>query len=162
MKPKISLIAAVSKNGVIGKDNEMPWHLSEDLKYFKRITLNKPIIMGRKNHESIGMALPQRHNIVMTKSPEYFTTDCTVVNSVEDALDAAGTESEEIMIIGGAVIYDLFLPMADTMYITEIDKEFDGDTFFPEFNSDEWQETERISAPTENGIDYSFVIYKRK
>lgn len=161
MRPKISLIAAVSKNLVIGKDNQMPWHLSEDLQYFKKMTLGKPIIMGRKNHESIGQPLPKRHNIIMTTAANYFAQGCTVVNSIEDALDAAG-EVEEIMIIGGGVIYELFLPMADKLYLTEIDKEIEGDVYFPEFDKDEWKVVSKEPGTEEDGYTYNFVIYEKE
>ncbi len=162
MKPTISLIAAVSKNMVIGKDNKMPWHLTEDLQYFKKMTLGKPIIMGRKNHQSIGQTLPKRHNIILTRSTNYFAEGCTVVYSLEDALDAASTDADEIMIIGGGDIYKLFLPMADKLYITEIDKVIEGDVYFPEFDRDEWQQTSKTPGVSENGINYHFVTYEKR
>lgn len=135
---KISLIAALTPNRVIGKDGKMPWHLSEDLKYFKKTTLNKPIIMGRKTFESLGQKpLPNRKNIVVTSDMFKFANipGITIVNTLESALKACDADAEEVMIIGGAKIYEQFMPKADRLYLSLIHGEFEGDTYFPEYDA---------------------------
>src|SRR3989338_8105608 len=138
----ISLIAAMDKNRVIGKDNSLPWKLPEDMKRFRGITKGKPVIMGRKTFESIGRPLPDRKNIIITRDRNYKAEGCIVVNSKEEALNAA-KGSEEVMIIGGEQIFEEFLPIANKMYLTFIDKEFEGDAYFPEYDNAEWKEISR-------------------
>jgi dihydrofolate reductase len=138
---KVSMVVAHSANNVIGKDGGMPWHLSEDLKRFKVITMGKPIIMGRLTHESIGHALPGRQNIVITRQSDYAADGCDVVSCPADALRAAG-DANEVIVIGGGEIYAQFLRRAERIYRTRIEAEIDGDTFFPELGSTEWQVSE--------------------
>ena len=158
----ISLIVAMSRNRVIGKGNALPWHLPADLKYFKRVTLGKPIIMGRKTFESIGRPLPGRVNIIVTHELTYRADGCTVVHSVEDALKAAHGH-DEVMVIGGAKLFEQTLPRAERIYLTEIDADFTGDVFFPMLQYNEWRELQRIAhqADEQNPYTYSFVVLER-
>lgn len=160
---KITLIAAMAKNRAIGKNNQLLWHLSADLKHFKALTLGKPIIMGRKTFESIGKPLPGRKNIILTQQVDYHVDGCSVVNSISEALISAGDVSE-VMIIGGANIYELFLPQADYLYLTEVDVDAIGDTYFPVFDLSVWQEISREmhSADDKNPYNYSFVTWQRR
>lgn len=160
---KVSFIVAMAKNRVIGKDNTLPWHLPADLQHFKQLTLGKPIIMGRKTYESIGRPLPNRTNIIITRDPQFTAEGCKVCHSVAEAF-ALVADSEELMVIGGAAIFAQCFPMADTMYLTYIDAELTGDTYFPAWNAAEWQEVERQNCqPDEkNAYAYSFVTLKRK
>lgn len=155
---KLSIIVAMSDNNVIGKDNTLPWHLPADLRHFKGLTMNHPIIMGRKTHESIGRALPGRKNIVITRDRNYKAEGCTIAHSLEDALQAAG--DGEVFIIGGATIYTLALPLADKLYLTRVHTTIpDGDTFFT-FTSADWKETSQETHPaTEDTPSYSFITY---
>ena len=155
---QISLIAAMGKNRVIGKNNSLPWKLPEDMKRFKELTLGKPVIMGRKTFESIGKPLPNRKNIILTRDKNYKAKECIVVHSKEDALKAA-EGNEEIMIIGGEQIFREFLQKADKMYLTFIDEYFEGDTYFPEYNRDEWKEVQREEH--KNDYKYTFVNLER-
>ena len=160
---KISLIAAMASNRIIGLDNKMPWHLPADLKHFKRVTLGKPIIMGRKTYESIGRALPGRLNIVMSRDAQYKLEDATVVSTHESAIAAAG-QAEEVMVIGGGHIYEQFLTQADQLYLTFIALDVEGDTQFPDYESmGEWKvmEEEAHSKDEVNPYDYRFVTLKR-
>lgn len=159
---KISLIVAMARNRAIGLAGGMPWHLSADLKRFRRITLGKPIIMGRKTHESIGRPLPGRRNIVLTSDRGYAAPGCTVVHDLDSALAAA--DGEETMIIGGAALYADCLPKADRLYLTLIHQDFAGDTFFPEFDRDDWCEVERtdVDDDAESGLRYSFLVLERR
>ncbi|MDW8844708.1 type 3 dihydrofolate reductase [Erwinia sp. MMLR14_017] len=158
----ISLIAAMAADRVIGMDNAMPWHLPADLAWFKRHTLNKPVIMGRRTWESIGRPLPDRLNIVISSQPS--TAEGVIwVASVEEALQAAG-EAEEVMVIGGGRIYEQFLAQADKLYLTHIDAEVVGDTTFPDFEPEEWQSTfsEFHDADEKNSHSYCFEILERR
>ncbi len=158
---KISLIVAMGENRVIGADNRMPWHLSADLKRFRRITMGKPMVMGRKTHESIGGPLPGRKNIVLTSDPNYRALGCVVVHGLEEALrEALGAEA---MVIGGSSLYRELLPRADRLYLTLIHREFPGDTFFPEFDPGEWREVARedVDNDPDSGLNYSFVTLER-
>lgn len=155
----ISLIAAIGRNKVIGRDNSLPWKLPEDMKRFKELTSGKPVIMGRKTFESIGKPLPNRKNIILTREKNYKVDDCVVVNSVDEALKAA-KGSEEVMIIGGAQIYKEFLPIANKMYLTFIDEDFEGDAYFPEFDRKEWKEVSRENKKSDN-LKFSFVVLER-
>ena len=158
----ISLIAAMAADRVIGMDNAMPWHLPADLAWFKRHTLNKPVIMGRRTWESIGRPLPGRLNIVISSQPSA-AEDVTWVASIEEALQAAG-EAEEVMVIGGGRIYEQFLVQADKLYLTHIDAEVVGDTTFPDFEPEEWQSTfsEFHDADDKNTHSYCFEILERR
>lgn len=159
---EIILIAAVSKDKVIGKQGGIPWKIKEDLSFFKKKTLNSPIIMGRATYNSIGRPLPNRLNIVMTRSAKN-TEGVTEVTSVEKAIEAASInrDSSKVYIIGGENIYKEFLPIAHRMIITEVDLYIkDGDTFFPEWNISEWKEQSRDQRE-ENGTRFSFVEYTR-
>ncbi|BBL73567.1 dihydrofolate reductase [Methylomagnum ishizawai] len=161
---KIALIAAMGANRVIGVDNRMPWHLSADLKRFRQITMGKPILMGRKTHESIGRPLPGRTNLVLTANPAYAAAGCVVVHSLEEAARAAeGEAAEELMVIGGAALYRECLPRADRLHLTLIHRAFAGDTFFPEFEPGQWRETARedIERDPDSGLGYSFVTLER-
>ncbi|WJG09052.1 type 3 dihydrofolate reductase [Aliiglaciecola sp. LCG003] len=159
----ISMIAAMANQRVIGADNKMPWHLPADLAHFKRITLGKPVVMGRKTYESIGKALPGRLNIVVSRDPSYSLKDATVVLSCEDAIDVAGT-TEELMIIGGGTLYQHFLPLCQRLYLTEIGLTTEGDTYFPDYlQSGNWQQLEVVShqADDRNPYPYTFKTLQR-
>lgn len=164
---KIAMIAAMAENRVIGADNDMPWHLPADLKHFKAVTLGKPVIMGRKTYESIGRALPGRPNIVITSNKEYSLSDATVVDSPESALGVAhvlGEGSDEVMIIGGGTIYQAFLPLADTLYLTHIELAVEGDTQFPDYQQAyQWNEVERVAHTSDekNKHNYVFVTLQK-
>ena len=129
---RISLIAAMARNRVIGKDNQMPWHLPADLKYFKSVTTGKPVVMGRKTFQSIGRPLPHRRNIVISRDESFAPLGCEVVGTPQEAMKLVG-EVEEAMIIGGGQIYQYFMPLATDLYITLVDAAPDGDAFFPEW-----------------------------
>ncbi|WP_026376404.1 type 3 dihydrofolate reductase [Aestuariibacter salexigens] len=159
----ISMIAAMADNRVIGKDNAMPWHLPADLKHFKQITLGKPVVMGRKTYESIGKALPGRLNIVITRDTDYVLEDAVVVNTPDEAVKAAG-DVEELMVIGGGAIYTYFLPLCERLYLTHIDLAVDGDTQFPDYESQgNWQLTDESEhvADERNPYDYRFITLAR-
>jgi len=163
----ISLIAAMAKNRVIGHNNTMPWHMPADLKRFKAITTGKPIIMGRKTFESIGKPLPHRQNIILSRQTEdtlsFDTTGCTLQPSLQHALDTLKNEAE-VIIIGGANVYKQALPRAHRLYLTFIDADIDGDTFFPEWNPSQWIEVDRIAHPADanNPHACTFVEYTRR
>lgn len=157
----ISLIVAFDDNRVMGYNNKMPWHLPGDLAYFKKTTMGKPMIMGRKTFESIGKALPGRTNIVITRDLNYKAEGIIIVHSFEEALDVAKKEEKEIMIIGGEQIFRLALPIADVLYVTKIQHAFQGDTFFPQI-SDEWKiVSESEEHETKEGIKFSYLIYQK-
>lgn len=137
MKPHISLIVARSRGGVIGSNGALPWHFPEDLKFFKQTTMGHPVIMGRHTWESIGRPLPGRKNIVLTRDKNYEAPGATVVSSLEDAIKLFKPD-ETVFIIGGAKLYAQALPLVDTAWVTEIDADFEGDTFFPDLNPQEW------------------------
>jgi dihydrofolate reductase len=159
---KISLVVAMADNRVIGRDNLLPWHLPADLRHFRQLTVGKPVLMGRKTHESIGRPLPERTNIVVTRDRSYEAPGCVVVHSIESALRAAGSH-EEAMVIGGTDFYWQLLPKADCIYLTLVHAEFEGDALFPELNESEWREVERTDcAPDEkNPWPYSFIRLER-
>ncbi|WP_262965013.1 dihydrofolate reductase [Methylobacter psychrophilus] len=156
---KISLIVAMASNRVIGLNNKMPWHLSADLKKFKKITMGSPILMGRKTYESIGRPLPGRTNIIISRNLDYQQNGCVVFNDLKTALEKACENTEEIFIIGGADLYQSILPIADTIYLTLINQEFQGDTFFPEIKLTDWSEVERedITDDSDAAFNYSFL-----
>jgi len=159
---RIALIVAMAENRVIGRNNQLPWRIPADLRHFKALTLGKPVIMGRKTYESIGRPLPGRDNIVITADSGYQAEGCQVVHSVEQALEAAGS-CEEAMIIGGANLYRQTLENADRLYLTLVKAEPEGDTWFPEIELQQWREIERQAhtADESNEYDYDFVVLER-
>lgn len=159
----LSMIAAVADNGVIGKENALPWHLPDDLKHFKALTVGKTVIMGRKTYDSIGRALPRRRNIVITTNPGWHADDVDAVTSLSDARRISANDGET-MIIGGAAIYALALPFADRIYLTQIHADVAGDTGFPKLDMSEWWETERktVTASEAGEFSYSFVTLTRR
>jgi dihydrofolate reductase len=163
----ISLIAALTENRVIGKNNDLPWHLPDDMKYFMKTTSGHLVIMGRKNYESIPekfRPLPNRTNIVVTRQRNYRAKNCTVVHSLDDALNLAHQANvDEVFIIGGAEIYRQGFARADRLYLTEIHAAVDGDTYFPEFNKNHWKETSRTHHPADerHTFAFDFVIYEK-
>ncbi|EKP0248643.1 MULTISPECIES: type 3 dihydrofolate reductase [Aeromonas] len=162
---KISMIAALAKKQVIGKNNLMPWHMPADLAHFKRVTLGKPVLMGRKTFESIGRPLPGRRNLVISRNPDYQAEGIEVVGSVEAALALlAGSSVEELMVIGGGHLYAEMLPSADCLYLTRIDLAVEGDTRFPAFDDGQWQRVDCESHPADekNPHPYSFETWLRR
>jgi len=161
--PLISIIAAMTDDRVIGINNSLPWKLPADMKWFRRQTLGKPILMGRKTFESFGARpLPERTNIVVTRDQAYQAEGAVVVHSIDEALQAAG-DVEEIMIIGGASFYQQMLPLARRMYLTRVHTEVAGDAWFPEFDESQWREIKRIDceADERNAYAHSFIILER-
>ena len=160
------MIAAMGNNRVIGLDNQMPWHLPADLQWFKKTTMGSPIIMGRKTYDSIGFSLPGRLNIILSRNADLKIKGCTVVNTLDDALITAKqseNKSDEVFITGGANLYNNYLQEADMLYLTLIDEEFKGDTFFPDYTQYEWNQVDRINNPADdkNPYPYSFVTLER-
>lgn len=160
-QPAISMIVARSRNHVIGRDNQMPWKISADLQFFKRVTMGHPVIMGRKTWESIGRPLPGRRNIVVSRNADLKLTGAEVVNSLDAAL-ATLNEFPRVFVIGGEQLFTQAFPMTDRLYITEIDIDVDGgDTFFEVPNPEQWNEIERTPA-SENEITFNFITLERK
>lgn len=163
---KLAMIVAMTKNNVIGLDNDMPWHLPADLQWFKKTTLGCPIIMGRKTYDSIGRPLPGRLNIILSRDSELTIEGCTVVNSIEDAIKVAEQDENpnntknEVFIAGGAHLYKMFLEKVDTLYLTLIDAELKGDTFFPDYNQYNWQEVHRTEFAADDKNPYSLTFLK--
>lgn len=157
----ISLLWAMDENRAIGRNNQLPWHLPEDLKYFKRVTMGKPIAMGRKTYDSIGRPLPGRENIVITRKRGVTIEGCTVIHDVKDLLKR---DDEELFVIGGAEIFKEIIPFADRLYVTEIREEFEADTFFPEYNLSDWELIESTLGikDEKNPYNYEFLVYQRK
>ena len=164
----ISLIAALTKNHVIGKNNDLPWRLPDDMKYFMQTTTGHTVIMGRKNYDSLPdkfKPLPNRMNIVVTRQKDFNAPGCTVVHSLEKAIELATAANEnEVFNIGGAELFTLGLAKANRLYLTEIQTELTGDTYFPELNKSEWTETSRTHHAADNRHAYAFdfVVYNRK
>ncbi len=158
---RIAIIAAVARNGVIGQRNRMPWHLPEDLKRFRQLTLGHAVIMGRRTFESIGKPLAGRNNIVVTRSPDWTRPGCHAAHSLAAAL-AVVHGSQDAFVIGGAEIYALALPIARRLYMTEIERDFEGDAFFPGFDRSRWREVSRESRVLDGtgGFSYHFVAYE--
>jgi dihydrofolate reductase len=156
---KIALIVAMSENGVIGDKGKIPWHIREDLQRFKRLTMGRPIIMGRKTYESIGKPLPGRTNIVLTRSPNFTATpEVLTFAGLDAALEhCRGQNHDSAFIIGGSKVFQLALPLADKLFVTEVHKHINGDTKFPDYDHTEWTEAAR-----EDGPEYSFVEYARR
>lgn len=159
----ISMICAIARNNVIGANNSLIWHIPSDLKRFKKITSGHTIIMGRKTFEALPGVLPKRKHIIITRDKNYNVDNenVEIFHSVDDVLKQFKNSSEEVFIIGGGQIYKQFLPYADKLYLTILEKEFEGDTYFPEVNKDEWITEEKSEVITENDIDYYFIDLKR-
>ena len=159
----ISIIVAASENNVIGKDNDLIWHLPNDLKFFKKMTSGHTIIMGRKTFESVGRPLPKRTNIIITRDTDFNPEGCVVVHSLEDALAEAAKTDKNPFIVGGEQIYRLALPLTDVVYLTRVHHEFDGDRYFPELGK-EWNEVENIphSVDEKHSYAFTFKTYKRR
>ena len=166
---KISLIAAVAQNGVIGQNNDLPWHLPDDFAFFKRKTSHHAIILGRKSLEALGKPLPNRTSIVITRNTSFAADKVTVVHSLEDALfeakkvDKQLYQTDELFVIGGAEIYKMALPVATTLYLTEINQTYEGDAHFPAFDRHDWQEVHRHPHPADerHAVSFDFVEYER-
>ncbi|SFI01254.1 MULTISPECIES: dihydrofolate reductase [unclassified Bacillus (in: firmicutes)] len=160
----ISLLVAMDKNRLIGKDNQLPWHLPADLAYFKKVTMGHPIIMGRKTFESIGRPLPGRTNIILTRNQNYEMEGCKVIHSIDDVKKMDEQMNEELFVIGGAEIFKEVLPFANRLYITQIEEVFEGDTFFPEINYNEWEEVSATQGVTDekNPYTYAYHVYDRR
>ncbi len=159
---RISLVVAMARNRVIGRDNGLPWRLPEDLRHFKRVTLGKPVLMGRKTFESIGKALPGRTNLVLTRHAHWQSPGAVTVHSIGEALERA-EGAEELAGIGGAEVFDLLLPKATRIYLTRIDADVAGDTVFPPIDLSEWMEKEsrRFAADERNAYDMTFMTLER-
>ncbi len=169
MAIRVALMVAVAANGVIGRDNALPWHLPEDLRHFRRTTLGKPVVMGRKTFESIGRPLPGRPNIVVTGTPGWQVEGVTVTDSVPAALELARELAraegvDELVVIGGATIYAAALPLAQRLYVTEVHADVEGDTWFPPVDRADWQEIQREELPAseDNPYAYAFVCFERR
>lgn len=161
----LSIIVAKAKNNTIGKDNKLLWHISDDLKRFKEITTDHNIIMGRKTFESLGGVLPNRKHIIFSQNPDFKVNNenVEIVHSMLQIQQYIEDENENF-VIGGAMIYNLLMPYVTKMYVTEIEKDFEGDTFFPKINDEIWEEISREEGPedSENNFKYEYTIYKRK
>jgi dihydrofolate reductase len=161
--PLVSLIVAAAANDVIGVDNRLPWHLPQDLRRFRAITLGKPIVMGRRTHESIGRPLPGRRNIVLSRRPGYAAEGCEAVAGLDAALALAG-DAEEVMVIGGAALYREALPLAGRIYLTRLHRAFVGDTRFPSLDNADWRAVQREDFPAdgERELGYSYLTLERR
>ena len=162
--PRLSLIVAMARHRVIGLNNTLPWHLPEDLKHFKETTLGKPVIMGRKTWDSLPekfRPLPGRRNIVVSRNAGLQLSGAEVAHSLE-AAKALLAPNDEAFVIGGAELYRLALPMADHLYLTEIDAAFEGDAHFPEINAADWSECSRVTSLSANGLPYAFIRMDRR
>ena len=161
----LSIIVAKAKNNVIGKDNQLIWHLPEDLKRFKELTTGHTIIMGRKTFQALGRVLPERKHIIFSQNPDFKVDDPNVeiVHSMLQIQEYIEND-EENFVIGGAMIYNLLMPYVTKMYVTQIDKEFEGDAFFPRIDEEKWKEIERIPGikDEENSFNYEFITYEKK
>jgi dihydrofolate reductase len=158
---RITIVAAIAANGVIGKDNALPWRLREDLQHFRQLTTGHTIVMGRKTFESLGRLLPERTHVVISRNGEYVAAGCLVANSLADALARCAGE-EEVFVIGGAEVYRQALAVADRLQITEIHRDFPGDAFFPDIDRSAWGETVRECHQSDAGLGYDLVTYDRK
>ncbi|HYK74336.1 MAG TPA: dihydrofolate reductase [Pseudoneobacillus sp.] len=160
----ISFVWAMDENRVIGKNNQLPWHLPEDLKFFKRVTMGHPVAMGRKTHESIGRLLPGRENIVITRNKEFQCEGCTMLYSLDDFKAYCGKKDEEVFVIGGAEIFRELLSVVDRLYLTMIYEKFEGDTYFPEFSLEDFElvSKEKGIRDEKNPYNYEFLIYHRR
>jgi len=161
---RVRIIVAYARNRVIGRDNALPWRLPGDMAHFRQTTMGHPVVMGRKTWESLGKALPGRHNIVITHNPAYVAQGATVVASLTDALRAASANAvatDIVYIIGGAQLYAQALPLTQEIMATEVHAEVAGDAVFPALDATQWQEVERHEQPQENGLVYDFAVYRR-
>lgn len=160
----ISLIVAMDQNRVIGNNNKLPWHLPADLQYFKKVTMGHPIVMGRKTFESIGRVLPGRENVIVTRNQEFKAEGCVVLHDIAQIKMFADNHEEEVFVIGGAEIFKEILPFTDRLYITEIHETFEGDTFFPEIDENEWDEISSNpgSIDEKNRYAHDFIILQKK
>ncbi|MDP9740555.1 UNVERIFIED_ORG: dihydrofolate reductase [Bacillus sp. B2I3] len=160
----ISLIVAMDQNRVIGKNNKLPWHLPADLQYFKKVTMGHPIVMGRKTFESIGRVLPGRENVIVTRNQEFKAEGCVVLHDIAQIKMFADNHEEEVFVIGGAEIFKEILPFTDRLYITEIHETFEGDTFFPEIDENEWDEISSLpgNIDEKNRFTHDFIILQKK
>lgn len=154
---RIVLVAAVADNGVIGRDGDIPWRIPEDLRHFRKVTTGHTVVMGRVTFESIGRPLPNRTNVVITRDPRWSAEGVTVVGSIEDALEAASSAPGDVMVMGGAQVYEATLPVADVQILTEVHQTPAGDTYYPAFDRAEWRETRR-----EAHDGYDFVWLERR
>ena len=160
---KITLVAAIASNNVIGKENSLPWNIPEDLKRFKQMTSGHTILMGRKTFDSIGRPLPNRQNIVMTKDENFEREGIKVINGLDEALELIKKSNEDVLVIGGSKIYELFEPVANSLAITRILKDFEGDAFFPDINWDLWQiEKEENFFDEKSNIECKLIEYSKK
>ena len=159
---RVSLIAAMASNRVIGIENRLPWRLPDDLQHFKKLTLGKTIVMGRKTWESLPGLLPDRRHVVVTRNVDYQAAGAEVVNSIEQAIDSVAVD-EEVLIVGGANLYNQTMPLAGTMYLTLVDADIEGDAFFPAWDEAHWQETQRQHHAVDERHQYAFdyVTLKR-
>ncbi|CAH0347373.1 dihydrofolate reductase [Bacillus sp. CECT 9360] len=160
----ISLMLAMDENRLIGRDNQLPWHLPADLQYFKNVTMGHPIVMGRKTFESIGRVLPGRENIVVTRNAEFDAEGVTILHSIDDVKQLADSSAQELFVIGGAEIFKEILPVTDRLYITEIHHAFEGDTYFPEIQETEWVQRSLTPGTVDekNRYPHDFIILERK
>ena len=157
----LSVIVALAKNRVIGLNNTLPWHLPEDLKRFKQLTMGHHIIMGRKTYESLGRLLPGRQTVIVTRNPDYKVDGAIVVHSLEQAISVSSADSEAFF-IGGAELYQQSLPLAKRLYLTMIDAEFEGDAYFPEIELDHWDLLEQQDLISQQGWAFHYLSYQRK
>ncbi|MDR4925993.1 dihydrofolate reductase [Peribacillus sp. YIM B13472] len=160
----ISLIVAMDQNRVIGKNNELPWHLPADLQYFKKVTMGHPIVMGRKTFESIGRVLPGRENVIVTRNQDFKAEGCVVLHDIAQIKTFADNRDEEVFVIGGAEIFKEILPVTDRLYITEIHETFEGDTFFPVIDENHWDKISSNpgSIDEKNRYSHDFIILQKK
>lgn len=158
--PRVYLVAAVARNGVIGAKGQLPWHLAEDLRHFRKITLGHPVIMGRRTWQSLGKPLPGRENIVISRSPGFEAPGASVALSVESAIALCAGEAVAF-VIGGAEIYAAALPLADGLVLTEIDRDYQGDTRFPSWDRKAWRATQKETHTSADGVPFAFVLYEK-
>lgn len=161
----IALVVAIAENRVIGKDNQLIWHLPEDLKHFKQLTMGHPMVMGRKTFDAIGKPLPGRTSIIVTRQPDYQApAGCVVVSSVEEALQEGLSRDEHVMVVGGAEIYQQTLPYAEVVYLTLVHESFEGDVYFPDLDAEAWEVTDQEEhLPDErHAYPYTFFTFRRK
>lgn len=158
---KLSIIVAIAKNRVIGINNTLPWHLPEDLKRFRALTMGHHIIMGRKTYDSLGRLLPGRTTVIVTRNTDYKVEGALIAHSLQDAI-ALCKADDEVFLIGGAELYQEGLKLSSKLYITEIALDVEGDAYFPEYSSDEWQESSREAHVSEQGLAFNYVTYVRK
>jgi dihydrofolate reductase len=158
--PRVYLVAAVAANGIIGRDGKLPWHIPEELKHFKRLTVGHPVIMGRRTWESLKVPLPERENIVVTRTPGYEAPGASVASSLEGAL-ALCLGEPVAFVIGGTRLFEESMPIAAGMVITEIQRDYEGDTRFPAWDRSQWKESQREAHTAADGTRFDFVLYER-